>query len=139
MKKICYSLFTAIAAVGMLASCSSDRDSNPTMDQTVTSFVLNQPAAADTQIDLQTSDFVNLTTTQPDWGFPAATTYTTYVALSEEALALQEDESGETTIGGDMAVAIGTTSTTTDIALPAEEINNAILTLIGDGSLDEPI
>ncbi len=89
-----------VAATMMLASCSDDRDSNPTL-KTPSSFVLNTPAYAAQAIDLANSETVNLTWSQPDYGgFPVAASYTVEfsptndwsVSVSEAAA----DETGET-------------------------------------------
>lgn len=68
--------------VGLLAftaaSCDSDRDNNPTINDVPTqnAFVLNTPAYSTANVDLATSDSLRFTWSQPDYGFPAAVEYT---------------------------------------------------------------
>lgn len=99
MNNIFKSALLLAGAAFLLTACSTDNDSNPTLKQPE-SFVLNTPAYANQAIDLAASSSVNLTWSQPDYGFPAATTY--YVELSADndwskSLAEEQaDESGET-------------------------------------------
>lgn len=65
-----------------LASCEDDHDSNPTL-KIPESFTLNAPNAA-TVYDLEKSKTVELTCTQPDYGFTAATVYTVQVSLDND-------------------------------------------------------
>ena len=86
MKDIIKSLFAgalALVAVPLMTSCENDDDSNPTL-RTPDSFVLNTPAYAENNTyDLSNAESVNLTTTQPAYGFPAATVYQVQVSLDE--------------------------------------------------------
>ena len=85
MKNIIKSLFVpalALAVLPFMASCETDTDDNPTL-QHPTSFVLNTPAYAESNVyDLANSESVNLTTSQPDYGFPVVTTYEVQVSLN---------------------------------------------------------
>ena len=73
-----------MAGLAMLMSaCDSDLDHNPTL-QTPTKFVLNTPASANSTIDLDNSKTINLTCSQPDYGFPANTVYTVEVATKAD-------------------------------------------------------
>ena len=86
MKKIIYILLLAVACVGFV-SCDEDRDSNPIFNGagTVRSFVLNVPAmAANNVVDLEGSEALVLTTSQPDYGFPVSTVYTVWVSVDGE-------------------------------------------------------
>lgn len=86
MKDIIKSLFAgalALVAVPLMTSCENDDDSNPTL-HTPDSFVLNiPPYAQNNTYDLSKAESVNLTTTQPDYGFPAATQYQVQVSLDQ--------------------------------------------------------
>lgn len=108
--------------MGAMTSCDEDRDSNPIMNQNVSSFVLNTPANAVNTYDLENSQNIILTTSQPDYGFTAAVTYTVYMSID-----------------GNNFVSTGVTSTTTTITVPAKTVNNIILDNIGDGDLSAPI
>lgn len=81
MKKI--SILGAIfAGMILFSACDSDRESNPVLKQP-DSFVLNTPSLSDNVIDLDHSNYVELTCTQPDYGYTAAVTYTVEVSLNE--------------------------------------------------------
>ncbi len=82
MKKI--SIFTFLFA-GLLSfsACDSDRDSNPVL-QDPTTFVLNTPAYVNTTYDLTNSKSVELTCSQPDFGYTAPTIYSVEVSLTED-------------------------------------------------------
>ena len=81
MKK--FSLYTLLLA-GMMgfAACDADRDSNPTL-QEPKQFVLNTPAYVNSVYDLTSSKSVELTCSQPDFGYTAPTIYSVEVSLSE--------------------------------------------------------
>ena len=123
MKKLIYILLLAVVAVGFV-SCEEDRDSNPIWNEDAAkTFVLNMPAVAvNNVLDLEGSDNVVFTTSQPDYGFPVSTVYTTWVSLD-----------------GAEYVALPTTSTSAVISIPAKEINEALLGLLGDGDVSEPL
>lgn len=74
-----------------LASCSDDRDDNPSI-VSPTTFHLNTPALADQYLDLAKSEFIELTCSQPDYGFPANTQYTVQVSLDENMADYKEIE-----------------------------------------------
>lgn len=82
MNKIFHSILILAAGAFLCMSCADDNDSNPTVT-TPTKFVLNTPPTADLPIDLANSSTINLTCSQPDYGFPASTGYTVQVALNE--------------------------------------------------------
>ena len=115
MKKIFLSLLTLSMALFLVTSCSEDRDSNPTFQEAPT-FVLNVPAYATNNVyDLKNSDYVVLTTTQPDYGFPVSTVYTAHVSMD-----------------GTNFTALSTTSTSAKFMIPASELNDYILEQLGD-------
>lgn len=58
----------------LTVSCDSDRDSNPVLEEP-SSFVLNTPAIADQTYDLDHATTFKLSTSQPGYGYTAATTY----------------------------------------------------------------
>lgn len=87
MKNIIKSLLApaiALAIFPLMTSCENDDDSNPTL-QEPTSFVLNVPPYANdgNVYDLANATSVNLTTSQPDYGFPAVTNYQVQVSLDQ--------------------------------------------------------
>lgn len=77
--------------MSLFASCSDDRDDNPTV-VSPTKFHLNTPALAGQYLDLEKSKTINFTCSQPDYGFPANTQYTLQVALDENMTDCKEIE-----------------------------------------------
>ena len=75
----------ALVTLPFMASCSKDIDSNPTL-QDPTTFHLNTPALAlgGNVYDLEKGKTLNLTTSQPDYVFPLATTYEVQVSLNKD-------------------------------------------------------
>ena len=85
MKKI--SIISALFAVlAMFTACSSDNDSNPTFRQP-DSFVLNTPALAGNTYDLANCKYIELTCTQPDYGYTAAVTYSVEISFNQDMTA----------------------------------------------------
>lgn len=86
MKQLTYKKW-AMLFVGcscILAACDDDHDSNPTF-QKPTTFVLNTPAYASGAVyDLENASDVELTCSQPDYGFTAATNYAVQVSLMDD-------------------------------------------------------
>lgn len=82
MKKI-YSIVLLLSVLFIATACESDRDSNPNLHEPTT-FVLNTPPYVSGIYDLKNTESVQLTCSQPDYGFTAATIYTVEVALTED-------------------------------------------------------
>jgi hypothetical protein len=83
MKRI--NIITALFA-GLVAftACESDRDDNPTFVQPADgTFVLNTPALAGSIYDLEYSETLELSCSQPAYGFTAPTIYSVEVSLDE--------------------------------------------------------
>lgn len=84
MKNIIKSTLLLLCAIGLFTACDDDLDHNPTLVKP-TQFVLNTPAISTTGVvDLANSDSVNLTCSQPDYGFPASTKYTVQIATKAD-------------------------------------------------------
>lgn len=82
MKNI--SIYTfMLAGLISFSACDSDRDSNPIL-QEPTNFVLNTPAYVNTTYDLTNSKSIELTCSQPDFGYTAPTIYSIEVSLSQD-------------------------------------------------------
>lgn len=128
MKNIIKSLFApvvALAVMPFMASCETDTDDNPTL-QHPTSFVLNTPAYAENNVyDLANSSTVNLTTSQPDYGFPVVTTYEVQVSLNE---AFTQVTGAEVPEGVNYST-LASSSTQANMNVDATELNNAIVKL----------
>ena len=108
-------------SICLFTACSDDRDSNPTLVKPTT-FVLNTPAIANSNVDLAHSSAIVLTCTQPDYGFPAATTYTVTVASKED----MSD-----------GVQLSTKSTSARIELDAQEVASTLTQIKVDGGATE--
>lgn len=84
MTKILKSALLLICAVCFFTACSDDNDENPVV-KSPTTFHLNTPALAANGIyDLTHSKSIELTCSQPDYGYPAVTRYTVGVATSAD-------------------------------------------------------
>ena len=83
MTNILKSTLLLLFAAGLFSACSDDNGSNPIL-KSPTTFVLNTPALATNGVyDLANSSVVELTCTQPDYGYPAVTKYTVQVATKQ--------------------------------------------------------
>lgn len=121
MKKIFYTLLFAAAFAGMTTSCSDDHDNNPTLNEKNLSLVLNTPGVAfNNTIDLQNSQYVVLTTSQPNYGYPAATTYNVSVSLDKENF-----------------TELPESYTSAVMNVKASDINDALLSIVGDANVDQ--
>ena len=78
-----------LAGVLSFTSCEKDDDSNPVL-QKPTEFKLNTPSLANQVIDLDKSENVILTCTQPNYGFPIVAKYAVQVSLDEDFAAFRE-------------------------------------------------
>ncbi len=83
MKKFSYIIFSLIGILFATASCDSPMDENPVL-KTPTKFVLNTPALADQYVQLSPTGTVNLTFSQPDYGFAAIADYFAQISLTED-------------------------------------------------------
>lgn len=122
MKSLYKSLIAAVlVAAPVLVACEDDNDDNPTL-KFPESFVLNEPVNAVNVYDLENSQYVVLTTAQPDYGYTAPVTYTAYASLD-----------------GTKYEMLGTTSTSTEVRISAKELNDVVLSLAGDADLSAPV
>ena len=74
MKNIFKTSLLLMLGVLLLTACTDDNGSNPTF-QKPTQFVLNTPVVANSLLDLNNSTGLELTFSQPDYGYPAYTQY----------------------------------------------------------------
>lgn len=74
MKNIFKTSLLLMLGVLLLTACKDDNGSNPTF-QEPTQFVLNTPVVANSLLDLNNSTGLELTFSQPDYGYPAYTQY----------------------------------------------------------------
>lgn len=110
-----------------LTSCSDDRDSNPTIGQP-TQFVVNASPVASQYIQLSVDNKVNLTWSQPDYGYNALATYQIQVGVKNGG-----SITWNTKDGADKFLETTYTFCTADIS--GEEIAEAICEI--DGVVDE--
>lgn len=71
-----------IGIASLFTSCKDDRDDNPTL-KSPTAFTVNTPATADQYIQLAKDNNVNLTWSQPDYGYTANVTYRVQVGVKQ--------------------------------------------------------
>ena len=101
MKKYIYSALLLLGSLCFFTSCDDDNGSNPTVQQP-TSFVLNTPAYSSCLVDLLNTKTLQLSTSQPDYGYTAAVVYRIQVSLtntwtcSYDEAAADETENAET-------------------------------------------
>lgn len=120
MKKIFYTLLLVAATLGITTSCSEDRDSNPVLNTHELTLSLNTPGVSfNNTYDLKYSDCVVLTTSQPNYGYTAPTTYKVSISLDKENW-----------------VALPSTYASAVMSVPATEINQAILDIVGGENTD---
>lgn len=74
MKNIIKTSALLLCSLAVLASCSDDRDNNPTLEEPTT-FKLNTPAFANNTVDLATANTLHFSWSQPAYGYPAAAEY----------------------------------------------------------------
>ena len=100
--KYLYKQFTLTMGLLALSACEADRDSNPVLNEPDT-FVLNVPAFASNNVyDLNNSESLELTCSQPYFGIPMATTYSVQISLEDnffDAHAETNTEANYTTLG----------------------------------------
>ena len=123
MKKINI-IISILVGIALLTACEDDRGSNPTL-QEPTTFVLNTPSKAVSNIyDLTGSKSIELTCTQPDYGYPAVVTYAVQVALADK----WEEESD---VADATYQTLPTTFTTAKMNANTDELNKVIVKLAG--------
>ena len=131
MKKIHSYAMLLLAGMFTMTSCSDDNDSNPTLVQP-TEFVLNAPAAASGTIDLQKSQSVVLSWSQPvpytDMNAPVVPTYTVQLS-SQGTFETVFDANAEDNTGADYISLDETYTNGQSVAISAESIDKALMQL----------
>ncbi|MDE7125916.1 MAG: hypothetical protein K2O12_05495 [Muribaculaceae bacterium] len=82
MKKISIILAAILSAVTF--GCKETWDDNPVLKTPVNSNFLNEPAMQQNEIILASTDVLNLTCSQPDFGYAAAADYIVEVSMSPD-------------------------------------------------------
>ena len=122
MKKIFNIILASIFALPLFTACETDNDSNPILHEPDT-FALNTPAyAANNVYDLKNAKTVELTCSQPDYGFPAPTTYTVQISLSAEFQEAADDVKAN-------YIELGSVFTSAKLNVDASELNATLLEL----------
>lgn len=128
MKSLKIKSVLAVALGALLFSaCDSDRDSNPVIDTTPTEFTLNTPDLTDQYVDLNKDSKLDLTWSQPNYGFPVVATYKVQVGLvkDDNTITWQKD----TATNADKFLATSYTSCAS--AISGKEVSQAICALDG--------
>lgn len=97
MKKIIKSTLMLLCGVCMFTACSDDLSHNPTL-LNPTTFALNQPSYSALNVDLATSNGLNFTWSQPNYGgFPVAAEYQMQFSLKNSfTTSVEQAEADET-------------------------------------------
>lgn len=123
MKKV---YIIALLLIGMLCfSACEKQDKEPTL-QEPTEFVLNIPAYVNTTYNLEASESIELTCSQPNYGFTAATTYSVETSVSGEW-------------GEGKSIVLGSTYTTAKMNVDAAELAAALTTLLNKEESEFPL
>ena len=107
----------------MLTSCSTDNDSNPTI-KSPTKFSINESPVADQYIQLAQDNNVNLTWSQPDYGYNAFATYQIQVGLVKNGQVTWYEKDGQPKY-------LATTYTVCNANINGEEISEVLCALDG--------
>lgn len=116
MKKTTILLALAVAALGF-TSCEDDKEPVYTAPS---EFVLNTPPMAESMYVLSAGDYIDLTCSQPDYGYSAVTNYVVDITNAEEFI----EATDETAANYATLTPVNKTSAT--IELKAEDVAKAI-------------
>ena len=124
-------VLTALVATLFMA-CDSDRDDNPVVgpNNAPTTFVLNKPAMSEHYIQLSKDNAVNLTWSQPNFGFPVVTTYQVQVGVGQGGSVKWNEDNGQPKY-------LETTYTACNVNVSGEEIAKAICQIDGFATEDD--
>lgn len=119
-----------VGTAGLFTACSDDNDSNPTLIQP-TEFVLNAPAYANETVDLEKTEAIQLSWSQPKFtadNAPINATYEIQVSLTNSFTisTTEADADEEGNLTADYA-AIDKTSTTCVAELATTDLNKALV------------
>ncbi len=94
MKKI-YIILAALLATATF-SCTETWDDNPTLKAPTNNNFLNEPAMQDNEIVLANTEILNLTCSQPDFGYAAAADYVVEVSMSPDFVSVYKMDNDPT-------------------------------------------
>lgn len=112
-----------LGVFAMLTSCSTDNDSNPTI-KSPTKFSINESPVADQYIQLAQDNNVNLTWSQPDYGYNAFATYQIQVGLVKDGQVTWYEKDGQPKY-------LATTYTVCNANISGEEISEVLCAIDG--------
>jgi len=95
MKKIIMSALLLVCGVCLFTACDDDNDSNPVL-QHPTTFTLNTPSYASMAVDLEETDSIAFTWSQPAYGFPVVAEYQLQVSLTNDWSVAYDEELANT-------------------------------------------
>lgn len=129
--KIKSGLVIALAALCFTA-CDDDNDSNPAISTNPTEFKLNTPALADQYVEINENSKLDLSWSQPNYGFPVETTYKVQVGevQPDNTITWQVD-----TAGNNVFLGAPDTYTATTASVPASQVAEALCSM--DGVIEE--
>ena len=123
MKKILSLALMLLGGIAMLTSCESDNDSNPTI-KSPTKFTINTSPVADQYIQLAQDNNVNLTWSQPNYGYNAFATYQIQVGLVKDGQVTWYEKDGQPKY-------LATTYTVCNANISGEEISEVLCAIDG--------
>lgn len=127
MKNIFKTGLLVLCGACFLVACDDDNDSNPVL-QSPKTFTLNTPAYSQANIDLATSDSLQFTWSQPDYGgFPAACEYQLQVSPNGSFTKEFNDSTEDNTVNeGADYFTLSSYYTSCKGAVPASELATAL-------------
>ena len=96
MKKLNILAGLMMLLVMMFTACDDDLSKNPTL-QSPSTFKLNTPSYAATNVNLATSDSLSFTWSQPDYGFPLASEYQVEISTANKWTTSVDEASADNT------------------------------------------
>lgn len=119
------------------ASCSEDRDDNPTLRQPTGNLTMTAPEGSETTtFDLLNTDNLTVTSTAPDYGFSSVILYQLQVSLNQDFTTLR-------TLGN-VNETYSNTTAQPEITFKCRELNDSIVSLYqeannGDNPSEDPM
>lgn len=126
MKKLYIMALACLVGLGFTA-CSDDNGSNPTFNESVSTFTLNTPVQVNNLYDLEHSETIEFSASQADYGYTAPAQYALQVSLSPTGFN-----------NADSLIELATVYTTAKFQVPAEEIAAAVTRLSPKAETDYP-
>jgi len=132
--KIASGLLMAMALLA--ASCSDDRDHNPTALEPST-FVLNEPIYASNSIMLEKTTGIDFTWSQPEYGVPVVATYSVEMSTQPDFSDIPgvDDDGNSVMVSSITTLVSGLSVVKTSVT--GKDINSAILKNYGIASYDD--